>query len=320
MKNKITFIVLRNSGSQIHQTSLSRYAIALTGGLLALVLVVLTAMLTDYFILRKEMPRSRVLQKIIAGQEEEIADQREQIQLFADEINALKSHMVALNDFEKQIRIIANIEKMEDQGGGLFGIGGSIPEDLEASLPLESKHNTLLREMHTQVENLELASTRQMEGFESILKQMEEKRNLLASTPAIRPAKGRITSRFGYRMSPFCGKREMHKGLDIAAAEGTPILATADGVVAYAGNKGLLGQTVVIDHGHGMSTRYAHCSKILLQKGEIVKRGDVIARIGNTGRSTGSHLHYEVRLNGVQVNPEKYILNMTPERDMTASR
>jgi murein DD-endopeptidase MepM/ murein hydrolase activator NlpD len=79
--------------------------------------------------------------------------------------------------------------------------------------------------------------------------------------------------------------------------------------VTYAGNKWLLGKTLVVDHGHGMLTRYAHCSDLLKKRGEAVKRGDVIARMGNTGRSTGPHLHYEVRLNGVPVNPEKYILN-----------
>ena len=86
-------------------------------------------------------------------------------------------------------------------------------------------------------------------------------------------------------------------------------LATADGVVTYAGKKGLLGTTVIIDHGHGIVTRYGHCSKTLKKRGDRVKRWEPIALMGNTGRSTGPHVHYEVRLNGIPVNPEKYILN-----------
>jgi murein DD-endopeptidase MepM/ murein hydrolase activator NlpD len=138
---------------------------------------------------------------------------------------------------------------------------------------------------------------------------LEGQRNLLASTPAIRPTSGWTTSRFGRRVSPFTGRKELHKGVDIANREGTVILATANGVVSYAGKKGAMGNIMVIDHGHGIVTRYAHLSKSLKKRGEKVKRGDIIAQMGNSGRSTGPHLHYEVHLNGVPVNPAKYILN-----------
>ena len=124
-----------------------------------------------------------------------------------------------------------------------------------------------------------------------------------------RPALGWPTSKFGYRHSPFTGKREFHKGLDIANRKGSPIVATADGIVTFTGRKGLLGEVLVVDHGHGIVTRYAHLDKIISKKGTRVERGQVIAHMGNSGRSTGPHLHYEVRLNGVPVNPTKYILN-----------
>jgi murein DD-endopeptidase MepM/ murein hydrolase activator NlpD len=117
------------------------------------------------------------------------------------------------------------------------------------------------------------------------------------------------TSSFGYRRSPFTGRRELHKGLDIAAPNGSPIIAPADGVVTYSARKGLMGNMISIKHGYGLLTRYGHLSKMLKKKGEKVERGEIIALVGSTGRSTGPHLHYEVRLNGVPVNPEKYILN-----------
>ena len=163
--------------------------------------------------------------------------------------------------------------------------------------------------MHDQVQQLDRASKGQKNAFESLLESLENQRNLLACTPAIRPTNGWTTSRFGYRMSPFTGLREFHKGLDIANRKGTPVHTTADGVVAFIGNKGLLGKVIVVDHGHGMVTRYAHIDKALKKRGERVKRGDFIATIGNSGRTTGTHLHYEILVNGVPVNPEKYILN-----------
>jgi len=97
--------------------------------------------------------------------------------------------------------------------------------------------------------------------------------------------------------------------LDIANQKGTPIIATADGVVTFAGSKALFGRMIKIDHGYGMVTIYGHLQKLLKKCGDSVKRGDIIAQMGDSGRSTGSHLHYAVLLNGVPVNPKKYILN-----------
>jgi murein DD-endopeptidase MepM/ murein hydrolase activator NlpD len=145
--------------------------------------------------------------------------------------------------------------------------------------------------------------------MEKLLGALTQQRNRLACTPSIRPAKGWISSQFGYRTSPFTGRREFHSGIDIANNHGTSIIATADGVVSFVGKKHLLGNLVVIDHGHGLVTRFAHLDDALVKRGEKVKRGAVIAKMGNTGRSTGPHLHYEVRLNGLPVNPVQYILN-----------
>jgi murein DD-endopeptidase MepM/ murein hydrolase activator NlpD len=176
-------------------------------------------------------------------------------------------------------------------------------------MPLTQKHNSLLRGMHEQVEQLNLATINQEQSFGTLFKYLKDQQNLLASTPAVRPTSGWTTSRFGYRTSPFTDRREFHKGYDIANRLGTPITATADGVVSFTGPKGSLGKMVVIDHGHGMVTRFGHAHKILVKRGDAVKRGDTIALMGNSGRSTGPHVHYEVHLNGLPVNPEKYILD-----------
>ncbi len=308
MRKKISFFILSNNSSPVKQLTVSRAIFRFLGVLFAACLVLLTYVIYDYTNLKKTVSGHQELQNIISHQSDEIAGQRNQIQKFADEITALKSKLIALNDFEKKIRIIANIEKTADQDS-LFGVGGSVPDDLDTKIPLTEKHNSLMREMHEQTKQLELASGKQQEGFESLFNFLQDQRNLLSSTPAIRPVKGWITSGFGNRKSPFTGLFEFHKALDIGTRMSTPVIATADGIVSFTGTKGLLGKVVVIDHGHGIVTRYGHLGKIFKKRGAAVKRGDIIARVGVSGRTTGPHVHYEVILNGLPANPIKYILN-----------
>lgn len=305
MRKKISLVILSNSGSSVKQLTISTAFLRI----FALVcLITLGIFGYDYYLLKIGSIQTQKSEITISSQSDEIIRQRKQIQGFAEEIAGLKDELVELNNFEKKIRIIANIEKSDGQDA-LFGIGGSIPEDLDTQIPLTQKHNSLLRDMHEQVDQLHMASVNQSQGFVSLFKFLKDQQNLLASTPAVRPCQGWTTSRFGYRKSPFTGRREFHKGYDIANRKGTPIIATADGVVTYSGPKGLLGNMVMIDHGHGMVTRFGHIYKIVVKRGQTIKRGDTIALMGNTGRSTGPHVHYEVHLNGIPVNPEKYILN-----------
>ena len=312
MRKKISFVVLSNSGAPAKQMCASKASIRLVSVFVIACLISVGYVVYDYFQLKQKMVHLETRAVHLTNELGEIQSQRKQIQEFASEINSLKGHLVSLNNFEKKIRIIANIEKTDDSNN-IFGVGGSIPEDLDAGLPLMEKHNSLMRDMHEQIDELNRASIHQKGEFESLLKSLEDQQNLLASTPAIRPIsrgeKSWVTSSFGYRRSPFTGKREFHQGFDISTRKGTPILATAEGIVTFVGKKGLLGNTVIIDHGHGMVTRYGHAQKFLKKRGEKVKRYEPIALVGNTGRSTGPHVHYEVRLNGIPVNPYKYILN-----------
>jgi len=298
MKKKITFFILGNTGSIIKRTTVSRGVITCLTISIAVCLILFSIVIYDY--LNK--------QEKIVNQQEEIVNQRKQLKAFAADINSLKSKLVDLKDFEKKIRNVANIEEDADQEN-LFGVGGSIPEDFDTQIPITEEYNSLIREMHEQTQQFNLAAINQKKSFESLFNNLEDQRNLLAATPAIRPTDGWISSTFGYRTSPFTGLREFHNGMDIATQKGTPILATADGVITFAGTKGLMGKLIIIDHGHGMVTRYGHIHKMLKKRGDAVKKGDTIALVGNTGRSTGSHLHYEVHLDGIPVNPAKYILN-----------
>jgi murein DD-endopeptidase MepM/ murein hydrolase activator NlpD len=308
MHGKKFTIILTTAGERIKRINISVAFLPLLVTLAISSATLLGFLLYDYHGLRQSIASIGQMSQKVVEQRDEIAQQRLQIQAFAKEINTLKNKLVKLNEFERKLRAIANLEPA-DREGSLFGVGGATPEDLEPRLNLNQAHHDLMRDMHWQINELDEQTLRQSNSFDRLMDTLEDQRNLLASTPAIRPTKGWTTSRFGYRTSPFTGRRELHKGVDIAHRKGTPILATARGVVTFAGRKGQLGRIVVIDHGHGVVTRYAHLSKTLKKKGETVERSDIIGQMGNSGRSTGPHLHYEVHLNGIPVNPEKYILN-----------
>lgn len=129
----------------------------------------------------------------------------------------------------------------------------------------------------------------------------------LMAKPSIFPVNASITAGFGYRKNPFTSRgSEFHKGVDFAAAYGSTVAATGDGIVMFAGWNAGYGKMVIISHGYGITTLYAHNSKLLVKQGDKVKKGQAISKVGNTGRSTGTHLHYEVKLSGKNVNPTKY--------------
>jgi murein DD-endopeptidase MepM/ murein hydrolase activator NlpD len=133
---------------------------------------------------------------------------------------------------------------------------------------------------------------------------------LLASTPSISPVKGMISYGFGFRRDPFTGLRAFHKGLDIVAMLGTAVRAPADGIVTRARREPDYGQAIYISHGNGITTRYAHLQGFNVRVGQEIRRGDVIGFVGNTGRSLGYHLHYEVLVHGTKVDPMDYILDL----------
>lgn len=155
-----------------------------------------------------------------------------------------------------------------------------------------------------------------LEGLESRLQSVRtnvEKRNALAAaTPSIWPAQGWLTSTMGPRTDPLTGDADYHGGLDIAGEKGQPVYATAAGVVMQAGFSGGYGNLIVLDHGFGLETRYGHLSAFLVHQGDHVKRGEMIGRLGSTGRTTGAHLHYEVMANGRLLNPLQLLTQQKP--------
>jgi len=308
MSKKITVFVLREHNARLQSLSVSTNRIQFLLCLLIAGLAVMSAYVVDSGSLRKAYGTAFNMRHKLALQLEEISRQRQQIQFFAHEINRLQSSLSRFHQFEKKIRIISNITAAPESSS-LFGIGGPAPADREAAVPVDASRDKLLREMHTQLKQVDAAATAQRQGFMALLDYLEEQRSLLSSTPSIWPADGWISSEFGYRKSPFTGMREFHKGIDIAAPNGQAIFATGDGHVAFAGPKGNMGKMIVINHGHGIVTRYGHLKTFSKKQGDTLKRGEVIGFIGTSGRTTGPHLHYEVLLNGIPAKPRTYILN-----------
>jgi murein DD-endopeptidase MepM/ murein hydrolase activator NlpD len=157
---------------------------------------------------------------------------------------------------------------------------------------------------------LGLQSNKQVHELQFILSNLSQQKSLLASIPSISPVNGWVTSGFGNRISPFTGQRTPHQGIDVASPIGTPIYAPADGVVIFTGTKAGFGNFIMIAHGYGIVSRYGHNAQNMVQPGQRVSRGEQIATVGMTGRTTGPHLHYEVLVNGRYANPKKFILDL----------
>jgi murein DD-endopeptidase MepM/ murein hydrolase activator NlpD len=170
-------------------------------------------------------------------------------------------------------------------------------------------HEPLIAALQRSAKQLGEVAASQERSLSKIAGQLESKRAHLAATPAIWPAKGWLTSRFGTRTSPFTNQKQFHAGIDIAGERGTDIVAPAQGKVVFSGSRGPLGKSVIIDHGYGVRTQYGHSDDLYVKTGETVQRGQRIAALGNSGRSTGPHLHYVVEVKGKAVNPLDYIFD-----------
>lgn len=331
-KKKITFIILSHDAGPARKfvvsSSLVKGALVL-GSILTLAFV---AGLVDYSGLLAQSIENKKLRV-------ENAQLLKQFQVVEGKLSALETSLERVRTFTTKLKLITNIEG-EDRSLKLAMGAAQVPnqevqemdqpmdqrvsnQDLEKQdaefmepRPLDENRGELAiapgKDYQTLAIRIDQAireSTLREQSVLDLWESLSERQSLLMSTPNVRPARGWFTSRFGYRTSPFTGKAALHAGLDIAAAPGSPVYAPADGVVTFAGYDEGYGKMVTLDHGYGVTTRYGHCAQAYVQVGQKVSRYDVIASVGNTGRSTGPHLHYEVRVNGVPRNPALYILD-----------
>lgn len=230
---------------------------------------------------------------------------REQIGLLKDKVTTLEYDMAGHARFEDKIRVLADLEPLD---GDIWEVGVGGPE-LAAPAEVSQPLGDVLGSINGSVDRLLRQIRLQRHSFDKILAELEKKNQELSGVPALRPVDGGyVSSTFGRRRDPFTGRVTRHEGVDFSARKGSRVFATADGTVSYAGYDGAYGYTVEVSHSNGIITRYAHNSKLAVKSGQSVKRGDVIAYVGSSGRSSGCHVHYEVKVNGVPQDPMKYIL------------
>lgn len=233
-------------------------------------------------------------------------EQSRQIHDLALKIDEFSDRMESFKQLDKKVRILSSYQTGRDKKLPL-GIGGSSGDNTKLKDLIDQDHNKLIIEMRKGVARLNEDAGIREKSFTELLSFLREQKSLLASTPMTWPVKGWVTSEFGYRESPFSSGSEFHKGLDIATRMGKEVVATAEGLVIEAGFQTDDGNNVKIDHGHGFSTAYAHLARMAVNPGIRVKRGTVIGYVGDSGRSTGSHLHYTVYYKRIPVNPRRYL-------------
>lgn len=285
---RLTILVVPEDSRRVRKIVLSRWMIQ-AASCLALVVVCAIGLLTYGYVQRG------IDGEELASLRQENVAQRLKLARLAEELESLDRELVLLAQNHAQVESL--VAKEGQKGEALSGIGGPPETDDSAG---GSDLQARIDQVRRQIELQRLSQ-------EEIQATLNDQRSLLAAKPSGWPVQGWLTSTFGMRISPFTGKRKMHEGLDIAARTGTPVFATADGVVTEAGTAPGYGKLVVIDHGYGYKTYYGHNSRIFVKIGQRVRRGDKIAAVGSTGSSTGPHVHYEVRRNGVPVNPRKYL-------------
>jgi len=298
---KITVVLVSDSKNGIKQFRLPRFLLPVFALLLLSCTTYISWIILDYQIIRAKMTRLVRLQ-------EDNKQQKRQFLHIDQQIGQMKQRMGKLKELNQRLKVMVDLGANDDNTQ-FQGIGGSgvIPLQSDRS---RATYRRFVQLMHYSLDNLNNEiNVEKQEMTELYYRFIEMQKTILACTPSIWPTRGSLSSLFGYRLSPFTGKREFHNGIDIYARINSPIVVPADGFVASIGWHHNNGKTLTIKHGYGMVTKYAHLNKVLVKKGQYVKRGETIALLGNTGRSTGPHLHYTVYLNGVSVDPLRYILN-----------
>jgi len=264
--------------------------------LLPILFLLAITILLDYRYIASQVSENRDLQA-------ENRKLRQDVQLYQSRLDSMESSLERIENFSSRLKMITNLmdrDQLSQQ------VESTLPSSVIAEKTPESKANNPVEINFDQLTNRSYSLELNLHELYELL---SDQRSFLNALPTKKPADGIFSSGFGVRVSPMGdGAEKIHEGLDIAASIGTPIHSPAGGVIIFAGKKSGYGQIVMVDHGYGLETWYGHTSRILVKPGQKIKRGQTIALIGNSGRSTGAHLHYEVHVNGIPVDPINYIL------------
>lgn len=313
---KYHVMIAGDSKSYLRQYEISKFLVKLVSFAFFIGLGSITYVLLDYF----SMLQKRELFHTAVAENKQL---KNEAKLLVSKLDSARESLSRVNEYTQRIDELVNVRL--SKVSKKTGIGPLSEEEFEISqkkgavsfsssdekkIPFGvSVDDLMFRPILASIDEIDSQATTQAIGLQRLLSKLQKRSHLLSTIPMAKPVEGWYASGYGYRISPFTGKRTMHRGIDIAASVGTPIYAPADGVVVFSGNKSGFGKFIMIAHGHGIVTHYGHNAQLLVKAGERIKRGAQIATVGMTGRTTGPHLHYEVWVNGRPIDPLKFILS-----------
>lgn len=317
-QERFTLMIVSSRG-RTHAVSFNQRTLKYAGWASAAALLFLLVFFISYRVVSKELAELRYMRDVAESQ-------KQQILTLQDQYNLLNERVQEAEMLEVQIKDMLGREGLLPQS---FVDGDSTMPMSRTTLPVVSRDGFAGSRLHTPAdmsralyalassvsilaEEAAAVEARARELHEVSLEIVAKSR----ATPSIKPVQGRISSPFGTRLDPFnYYSKEQHYGVDIAAGMWEPIVVTADGTVTFAGYKYGYGWTIIVEHGYGYTTLYAHCCQLKAKSGQKVQRGEVIAYVGQSGSATGPHLHYEVQVSGKHVDPTAYFTNEVREVD-----
>jgi murein DD-endopeptidase MepM/ murein hydrolase activator NlpD len=294
----LTVLVVGGHAEPVHRVHLPRRLLVQVGSAAAILAAGGLLALGHYLALLPEASENRQLHAENAQLRALMGDVKDRLATIAAAVDRVER-------YDQKLRTAVTRNESPERGLAIGPV--SAPDAPAAEEPVPAARENLAA-LPARLTTIGGDAERQERSLRELQEYFDDRQSLLASTPSIWPTAGWLTSEFGVRLDPVSADRKMHEGLDIATPHGQPVVAPSDGTVVFKGWEGGYGNVLVIDHGYGVKTRYGHLSQILVNLGDRVKRGARIAAVGNTGKSTGPHLHYEVRLNGIPDNPRKFIL------------
>jgi len=305
-KKRYTVLIVPDGGAQVRRVQVPVFLIPAVFGVAFLAVAFLAVAAYAYIHDRVRLEKIASQRLVLVARTEA---QKGQIELFASRIKELEGRLNQIKALDRKVRAMANLHDQHEAvtPSPMFGIGGSTVDEERWAFSLYDVENALREEMQSDLDRLAVGASVQEQSLKEVSQSLLTRNLREAHMPSIWPTRGLVTSVFGKRANPITGFRQFHEGLDIATSAGTPVYATADGVVVFVGRHGGLGRMIMVSHGANLRTRYAHLSETTVNVGDRVTRRMKIGTVGSSGSSTGPHLHYEVLKVGVPVNPRNYI-------------
>lgn len=301
----LSIMIVPHSGKSIRQLKLKK---SFVYSVLAIVsTTVVGIFITFFFLITTHMDLKHQVQvksKDLSKLEAINAVQKKEIHALKSKTNAVSEKLSTLDELEIQVRNLVGLSESNDASSSKPTSRSAIRDKLfvEGS-GIDGAHE----DMDKTLEILASEMDKEADHLNNLIDDVTVQLKFLNAKPDQKPASGKITSKFGYRISPINRKSQFHKGIDIANAQGTSIFAAGAGIVTFSGWNSGYGKTIIISHGYGYRSVYAHNQKNLVEVGDKVNKGDIIAKMGSTGKSTGPHVHFEIHYQGEQIDPQEIL-------------